>query len=66
MAPLGPYESYQSIRPGFGDKARSGYRMANERTVVANSIEMARTLPSLLSSRPPPEVKKAKFHLDAS
>jgi hypothetical protein len=34
-------------------------------TVVSNSIWMARTAPSLLSSLPPPLVKKAKFHREA-
>jgi hypothetical protein len=34
--------------------------------VVINSIEIARTLPNLLSALPPPLVKNAKFHLDAS
>lgn len=35
-------------------------------TVVSNSIWTARTEPNLLSCLPPPEVKKPKFHLDAS
>ena len=36
------------------------------RTVVSSSIWIARTRPSLLSSWPPPVVKNAKFHLEAS
>lgn len=37
-----------------------------KRTVVSNSICTARTAPSLPSSMPPPLVKNAKFHRDAS
>lgn len=68
LAPLGPYESCMSVGDAHTEKIlttdREGCELAH--TVVVSSMRTARTSPSLLSARPPPEVKKPKFHLDAS
>jgi len=58
LLPRGPYASLS--------KLSSYFKVGFLRTVVENSICTARTMPSLLSSWPPPEVKNAKFHRDAT